>query len=154
LIYHEIPRFPPECFSFIENPNPSKFKPFRKGLEQLLHEGVAQALYLKSGGQDVPLLAAVGPLQFEVMQYRLESEYGAPAQLKPAAWQLARWVKTPVPPAALERALQVDGMRLAYDQAGQPVLLFPTEWHVHYLSRNHPELQLLVLPPAGGVPAA
>src|SRR5690349_883332 len=82
IIYHEIPRFPPECFSFIENPNPSKFKPFRKGLEQLLHEGVVQSLTLKSGNLETPLLAAVGPLQFEVVQYRLESDYGAPAALK------------------------------------------------------------------------
>lgn len=154
LRYREIPRFPPECFSFIENPNPSKFKPFRKGLEQLLHEGVAQAFYLKNGSQDVPLLAAVGPLQFEVLQYRLQSEYGAPALLKPAIWRIARWIKPPVNPAALERALQVDGTRLAFDKAGQTALLFPTEWHLHYLSKNNPELELLNLPPdSQAVPA-
>ncbi|MFA5975412.1 MAG: peptide chain release factor 3 [Elusimicrobiota bacterium] len=154
LVYHEIPHFPPECFSFIENPNPSKYKPFRRGLEQLLHEGVAQALYLKNGSQDVPLLAAVGPLQFEVLQYRLESEYGAPALLKPAVWQLARWIKPPVNPLALERALTVDGARLAADKTGQPVILFPTEWHLQYLSKNNPELELLKLPPdARAVPA-
>ncbi len=148
VIYNEIPRFPPECFSFIENPNPSKFKPFRKGLEQLLHEGVVQAFQLKNGPQDTPLLAAVGPLQFEVVQYRLESEYGAPAQLKPAPWQLVRWVKQPVDEVALNSALLGDGTRLALDKEGQPVILFPTEWHMGYLQKNHPEIGLLALPPS------
>lgn len=148
LIYREIPRFPPECFSFIENPNPSKFKPFRKGLEQLLHEGVVQAFHLKNGGQDVPVLAAVGPLQFEVVQYRLESEYGAPAQLKPAQWQLARWVKPPVDITALSQIMLGDGTRLARDKEGQPVILFPTAWHMGYLQKNHPEIELLELPPS------
>jgi peptide chain release factor 3 len=148
IVYDEIPRFPPECFSFIENPNPSKFKPFRKGLEQLLHEGVVQSFQLKNGSMEMPLLAAVGPLQFEVVQYRLESEYGAPAQLKPAQWRLLRWLAPPVDEAKLEQALMTDGTRQATDKEGRPVVLFASDWHLNYLSRNHPELELLVLPPA------
>ena len=50
----------------------------RQGLDQLLQEGVIQVLHLKDTASKTPLLAAVGPLQFEVVQYRLESEYGAP----------------------------------------------------------------------------
>jgi len=148
IVYGEIPRFPPECFSFIENPNPSKFKPFRKGLEQLLHEGVVQSFQVKNGTADMPLLAAVGPLQFEVVQFRLESEYGAPAQLKPASWRLARWVKPPVDNAKLEAALLTDGTRLATDNNEQPVILFASDWHLNYFSRNHPEIELLTLPPS------
>ena len=82
IVYHEIPRFPPECFAYLHNPNPGKFKQFRKGTEQLLQEGVIQIFHLRNAGQRVPLLAAVGPLQFEVVQYRLESEYGAPSRLE------------------------------------------------------------------------
>ena len=59
----------------MHNPNPSNYKKFRDGLDQLLQEGVIQAYYLKNSGQKVPLLGAVGPLQFEVVQFRLESEY-------------------------------------------------------------------------------
>jgi len=148
IVYNEIPRFPPECFSFIENPNPSKFKPFRKGLEQLLHEGVVQSFQLKNGSLETPLLAAVGPLQFEVVQYRLESEYGAPAQLKPAAWRLVRWLQPPMDMQKLDQALMTDGTRLAYDKEERPVVLFASDWHLSYLSRNHPDLTLLTLPPA------
>jgi peptide chain release factor 3 len=147
VVYQEIPRFPPECFSYIENPNPSKFKPFRKGLEQLLHEGVVQSFQLRSAGTDVPLLAAVGPLQFEVVQYRLESEYGAPATLRPAQWELVRWVKPPADMAQLSQLLLADGVRLAQDKDGQPVVLFPTQWHLGYFQKNHPTIELLELPP-------
>ncbi len=86
--YHEIPRFPPECFAYLHNPNPGKFKQFRKGMDQLLQEGVMQVFHLRHAGQRVPLLAAVGPLQFEVVQYRLESEYGAPSRLEAAPWEM------------------------------------------------------------------
>ena len=81
IVYNEIPRFTPESFSYLHNPNTSKFKQFRQGLEQLLQEGVIQILHLKDSAVKVPLLAAVGPLQFEVVQYRLESEYGAASRI-------------------------------------------------------------------------
>ncbi len=152
LVYQEIPRFPPECFSYIENPNPSKFKPFRKGLEQLLHEGVVQAFQLMDRPQDAPVLAAVGPLQFEVVQYRLESEYGAPARLTPAPWKFARWVKPPAEWTALAALLVSDGVRLAKDREQRPVFLFPTDWHIGYFNKNHPTIELLEAPPA--TPAA
>jgi len=75
--FDEIPRFTPEVFEYFHNPNTAKFKQFRQGLDQLLLEGVAQAFHLKDTASRVPLLAAVGPLQFEVLQYRLETEYNA-----------------------------------------------------------------------------
>ena len=79
IVYKEIPRFTPEAFAYLHNPNTAKFKQFRQGLDQLLQEGVIQVLIpARIPPSKVPLLAAVGPLQFEVVQYRLESEYGAP----------------------------------------------------------------------------
>src|SRR5688572_24298900 len=68
ITYREIPRFTPEAFSYLHNPNSAKFKQFRQGLEQLLQEGVIQVIHLRHAGSKVPLLAAVGPLQFEVVQ--------------------------------------------------------------------------------------
>src|SRR2546422_4193610 len=78
----EIPRFTPEAFAYLHNPNTAKFKQFRRGLDQLLQEGVIQVLGLRDAATKVPLLAAVGPLQFEVVQFRLESEYGAASRLE------------------------------------------------------------------------
>ena len=76
LAYDEIPRFAPETFAWIHSASTAQFKRFREGLDQLLQEGVVQSFLLQNATQRVPLLGAVGPLQFEVVQYRLETEYG------------------------------------------------------------------------------
>ena len=93
ILFDEIPRFPPEVFAYISNPNPSDSKKFRAGLEQLLQEGVVQSLTARSAPPGSTLLAAVGPLQFEVVQYRLKSEYGAESRLEAAPWTLMRWIE-------------------------------------------------------------
>jgi peptide chain release factor 3 len=141
--FHEIPRFPPECFAYLHNPNPSKFKQFRQGLEQLLQEGVVQVFELRDSGQKIPLLAAVGPLQFEVVQYRLESEYGAPSRLEMASWEAFRWLS----PATDISALKLPtGCRVAFDSAGQPGILFPSAWTQRYFAEQNPDTALHELP--------
>ena len=86
MTFHEIPRFAPECFSYLHNKSTAKYKRFRDGLAQLLKEGVASEFQLLDAGPaQVPLLGAVGPLQFEVLQYRLEGEYAAETRLEPAS---------------------------------------------------------------------
>src|SRR5438477_10790658 len=92
MTYAEISRFTPVCIAWLQSPSTAQFKRFREGLEQLLQEGVAQAFSLKDAAQRVPLLGAVGPLQFEVMQYRMQTEYGAETRLAPTTWQVLRWI--------------------------------------------------------------
>ena len=145
ITYHEIPRFPPECFAYLHNPNPGKYKQFRQGVEQLLQEGVVQVFELRDSLQKVPLLAAVGPLQFEVVQYRLESEYGAPSTLENASWEAFRWL----PPGTDLKALKLPtGSRVAHDSAGVPGVLFPSAWTQKYFGDQNPGVPLLDLPAA------
>src|SRR5205085_6753510 len=59
LVYHEIPRFTPECFAWLQSPSTAQFKRFREGLDQLLQEGVVQSFRLRDSAQRVPLLGAV-----------------------------------------------------------------------------------------------
>ena len=146
IAYHEIPRFPPECFSFITNPQPGKFKQFRKGLDQLLSEGIVQAYTLKNSLKG-PLLAAVGPLQFEVVQYRLQSEYGAESRLEAAAWTLARWVNPAIVDDSFSEKLPFNA-QIATDSAGNTLVLFPNAWSMNYLLEKSPDLQLFELPPS------
>src|SRR5687768_12389960 len=94
IVYHEIPRFTPECFAWLQSPSTAQFKRFREGLEQLLQEGVVQAFHVKDATQRVPLLGAVGPLQFEVVQYRMQTEYGAESKLEHGPWKILRWAQT------------------------------------------------------------
>ena len=145
--YDEIPRFTPEVFEYFHNPNTSKFKQFRQGLDQLLREGVAQAFQLKDTASRVPLLGAVGPLQFEVLHYRLETEYGAETRREPAPFQAVRWLPAGTKAEELDSISLPTGARFAFDAQDNPVALFPTEWALNYFVQNHPNLPLTDLAP-------
>src|SRR5215831_10533518 len=93
LKFNEIPRFTPECFAWLQSSSTAQFKRFREGLEQLLQEGVVQSFLIRDSSQRVPLLGAVGPLQFEVVQYRMQTEYGAETRLESSPWSVIRWVQ-------------------------------------------------------------
>ncbi|HNC25261.1 MAG TPA: GTP-binding protein [Opitutaceae bacterium] len=149
IVYDEIPRFPPEVFTFIANPNPADAKKFRAGLDQLLQEGVVQSINLRAGMTTATLLAAVGALQFEVVQFRLESEYGAASRLDPCNWTLMKWL-APADPAAklpdLTRLIVATGVTFGTDKLDQPVVLFPNDWTMRYFTEKNPELKLHDLP--------
>lgn len=146
--YHEIPRFTPECFAFLHNANTGKFKQFRQGLDQLLQEGVIQIFDMPDSMLKVPLLGAVGPLQFEVVQYRLESEYGALARLETAAWKMVRWFQEGVTPEQISSYQLPTGVKKAVDSSRFPVLLFPNEWSEGYFLQNNKGVTLLKHSPA------
>ena len=147
LRYDEIPRFTPEVFEYFHNPNTAKFKQFREGLDQLLLEGVAQAFYLKDTASRVPLLAAVGPLQFEVLQYRLETEYGAETRREAAPFTAVRWLPPGLTDEQLNALSLPTSSRLAFDIDKNAVALFPTEWALNYFAQNNAGLELSPFPP-------
>lgn len=139
IVFEPLPRFAPECFAFIENPEPSNYKRFRSGLDQLLEEGVIQRFLLPDSVRRVPLLGAVGPLQFEIVQHRLQSEYNAVSRLERASWTLARWLPDSID---TDRLRLLQGVRLAEDTGGLPVLLFPDEWSLRYFLEHQPDVAL------------
>ncbi|HVY72220.1 MAG TPA: peptide chain release factor 3 [Verrucomicrobiae bacterium] len=147
LVYHEIPRFTPEAFAYLHNPNTAKYKQFRQGLDQLLQEGVIQVLHLRDSATKIPLLAAVGPLQFEVVQYRLESEYGATSRLEQAPWTVARWLPAGLTDADLDALSLPTGSRLARDIDNHVVALFSNDWSADYFMQTNPRVPLSKLPP-------
>ena len=140
--FDEIPRFAPECFAWIQSTSTAQFKRFREGLDQLLQEGVVQSLLLENSPQRVPLLAAVGPLQFEVVQYRLQSEYGAESRCEPGPWKLLRWLRE----GAVDDSMLPSGARVATDAAGQIVILFLDEWSCNFFTERNPKVSLASLP--------
>ncbi len=142
VVYEEIPRFPPECFAILHNPIPSQYKRYNQGVDQLLQEGVVQRFELPRRVQKTVLLGAVGPLQFEIVQYRLASEYGAESRIEPAPWTLARWFADPAQ-AEDETAWSLPtGCEFALGPRGEPVLLFPTSWAERYFRERHPDVRL------------
>jgi peptide chain release factor 3 len=146
ISYDEIPRFPPEVFTYISNPSSSDAKKYRAGVEQLLQEGVVQAFTARNSPPGSTLLAAVGPLQFEVVQWRLQSEYGAESRLTPTPWTILRWLE-PHPSLANPSSLVVaSGVSFGTDKFDHPVVLFPTEWTMRYFLEKNPGLKLHELP--------
>ncbi|MCS5705071.1 peptide chain release factor 3 [Synechococcus sp. FGCU-3] len=143
--YEGIPCFSPEIFSWLRNPNPSAFKNFRKGVNELREEGAVQILYDTDESKRDPILAAVGQLQLEVVQYRLENEYGVQTRLEPLGFQVARWVSGGWP--ALESVGRIFNCKTVRDCWNRPVLLFKNEWNLNQLHEDHPDLELSAVAP-------
>ena len=121
-----IPSFSPELFAYMRCAPASK-KAFLKGVEGLLGEGAVQVLYsAESYGSTDPILAAVGQLQFEVVQYRMKDEYGVDTTLEPLNFSAARWVVGGWP--HVEAAGRLFNTQAVKDAYGRPVLLFRNEF--------------------------
>ena len=148
--FEGIPSFSPEIFSWLRNPNPSAFKNFRKGVNELREEGAVQILYDIDESKRDPILAAVGQLQLEVVQHRLEHEYGVETRLEPLGYQVARWVTGGWP--ELEKLGRIFNCKTVRDAWDRPVLLFKNEWNLNQLNQDHPEFDLSnVAPVVSGV---
>src|SRR5208282_6483232 len=85
-----IPSFAPEHFAVVRCKDAGKYKQFRRGIDQLDTEGVVQVLASDLRGDQAPVLAAVGPLQFDVVLHRLEHEFGARSELDRLDYTIAR----------------------------------------------------------------
>jgi peptide chain release factor 3 len=145
--FEEMPRFAPECFAFLANPNKSSDKRFRTGLDQLMQEGVVQSLKLRNSLNPVPLLAAVGPLQFDVFRHRLQGEYNAESKLEIAPWNAIAWVDFDGKEPDFDSLVMPSGSAIAFDTAGMPVVLFPTDWMVRFFEDKNSGIYLHRLPP-------
>ncbi len=125
LHFSGIPSFSPEHFRFINNADPMKAKQLAKGVDQLMDEGVAQLFTLVANGRKV--IGTVGALQYEVIQYRLEHEYGAKCSYEPFPAYKALWVegKDAAQLAELER---MKARQLAHDKFGRLVFLADSQF--------------------------
>ncbi len=143
-----IPSFSPELFAYLQSPEPSKFKQFRKGVSELEEEGAIQIMYSVDDSKREPILAAVGQLQFEVVQYRLQSEYGVETKLQPLPYSVARWVVDGW--SALEAAGRLFNTMVVKDRWERPVLLFKNQWNLEQVMQDHPKLKLSAIAPVVG----
>ncbi len=140
--YDEIPRFSPEVFANLHCTSTDKTKQFREGLEQLVQEGVIQLLYRIDSVSRVPLLAAIGQLQFDVVRYRLLSEYGADSRLESAGWRHLRWLDDASDLETLKSAMLPGGAALMLDHHQRPTLVFESDWSLRYFGEQFPKVKL------------
>jgi peptide chain release factor 3 len=140
FVYEGIPSFAPEHFCRLVLADPMKRKQFAAGLEQLAQEGTIQLYRPPAGRAGELVLGALGQLQFEVVIYRLEAEYGVKVRREAVPYQLARWVSradgAPIDLDALHGA--VEGL-VVLDVRDRVVALFDREWALRTVEKFHPE---------------
>ena len=138
LKFTGIPSFSPELFRYIENADPMKFKQLAKGVDQLMDEGVAQLFTSSLNGRKI--IGTVGQLQFEVIQYRLEHEYGAKCRWEPISIYKACWIES-------DNAEQLADFKrrkhsnMAVDKHGRDVFLADTSYALALAQENFKDIR-------------
>jgi peptide chain release factor 3 len=139
LQFDPIPSFEPEHFALARNIDTSGYKSFQKGIAQLREEGAIQVFYPRGSMRTEPIFGAVGELQFEVVKYRLESEYNVKVELTRMPMSIAMHVSGE--DAALDAATWPSSARLVEDWNGRPVALFESDWTVRLAEEWNPSLR-------------
>ncbi len=140
LRYKGIPSFSPEHFRYINNADPMKSKQLEKGIDQLMDEGVAQLFTLELNGRKV--IGTVGALQFEVIQYRLEHEYGAKCTYENLNVFKACWVEPKDPKSEeFKDFKRVKSKYLAHDKRGQLVFLADSAFSLQMAQQKYPNIK-------------
>ena len=134
--FHAVPRFSPEQFSAVRLADPGGRKGFLKGVQQIAEEGVVQVFWPR-GGAPLPILGAVGRLQFEVLQHRLRNEYACPVIMEPRSFQMARWLRGGWPEPSRYWG------ELVEDADGFPAILFENDWQRRTTMEKNPTLVFL-----------
>ncbi len=142
-----LPAFAPEHFMRARVKDTSKFKQFRKGIAQLDEEGAVQVLRDADLGDQAPILAAVGQLQFEVATHRLENEFGAPVELTATPYTIARRTD----PESREALHQMQGVSVLAREDGTLLALFESRFWMDRVVGDHPELTLERMVAEGGL---
>lgn len=139
MFYQGIPSFSPEIFKELINLDPMKAKQLEKGIEQLTDEGVAQ-LFTQSHLGNRKIVGTVGELQYEVIQYRLEHEYGAKCRFDHRDIAKACWI-TSEDPKKLAEFVRLKGQQIATDKDGNYVFLAESDWILRMNIQNNPDIQ-------------
>ena len=141
LHYKGIPSFSPEHFRYINNADPMKSKQLYKGIDQLMDEGVAQLFTLELNGRKV--IGTVGALQFEVIQYRLEHEYGAKCSYENFPVYKACWIAATDPKnEEFKEFKRVKQKFLAKDKRGRLVFLADSQFSLQMTQQKYPSVKL------------
>lgn len=137
ITFRGIPRFSPEIFKELVNTDPMKSKQLDKGIMQLTDEGVAQLFLQNFGARKI--IGTVGELQFEVIQHRLQHEYGASCRFVPLHIHKACWL-TSHDKSKLEEFTRFKTSQVAYDKDNNIVYFADSQWMLDQMIKNNPEI--------------
>jgi peptide chain release factor 3 len=133
--FDEVPHFLPETFVVIRNQDVTRLKHFEKGVQQLCEEGLVDLFWDRRSVAREPILGAVGQLQFDVVQYRLQSEYGVRTLLEPLPHTMVRWIE--VDPSVLSGVYWAQNGRLVEDRHGRLAALLASERSMQFLESQN-----------------
>lgn len=138
IFFEDIPKFPPELFARLQVSDAMKRTKLQKGVKQLSEEGAIQLFIDPFVGPQDPIIGVVGELQFEVLLYRLEDEYGLDVKLVRTPFTVARWPrdKDGKPVKNLN-----GGLRVFEDAAGNPVVLMEQIWDLNWATKENPGVE-------------
>lgn len=137
FMFRGIPSFSPEIFKELVNDDPMKTKQLEKGVNQLTDEGVAQLFTIEPGSRKV--IGTVGELQFEVIQYRLQQEYGAKCHFTPMSMHKACWI-TATDQSKMDYFIQRKSNYIVWDKDQNPVFLAGSAWTLNMERQNFPDI--------------
>jgi peptide chain release factor 3 len=139
ISFKGIPSFAPQIFRIIVNGDPLKEKQFHKGLNQLAEEGVVQ-IFSKPHRANVRVLGVVGQLQLEVLQYRLEHEYGASCRYEAVEFTHAHWI-TSDDKKALENFIDENSRKILIDIRGTHIFMSESIWVMERVKKANPAIR-------------
>ena len=138
MMFQGIPSFSPEMFKEVINKDPMKSKQLEKGVRQLTDEGVAQLFVMPIGSRKI--IGTVGELQFEVIKYRLENEYGAKCDFQSKNYFKACWI-TSDNPEKIAEFIRIKNQEILKDKDDNDVYLAPSEFILNMERQNYPEIE-------------
>ena len=141
VTFPPIPSFSPEHFAVARAKDTSRYKQFRRGIEQLDHEGVVQVLRSDLRGDQAPVLAAVGPMQFEVAVHRMAGEFNSPISLDRLEYSMARRTDA----EGRERLHGQRSVEVLSRSDGVLLAVFSDRWRLQSVERELPEILLAPL---------
>ena len=118
-----------------------KRKQFLKGAEQIAQEGAIQIFKLPYSGMEEVVVGVVGTLQFDVLEYRLRSEYNVEIRRESLPYSHLRWIESPQDVKEDELILSNDS-KMVEDYHGRKLLLFSAAWSIKWVQDKNKNLQL------------
>ena len=133
--FEGIPTFAPEHFARVRQVDTMKRKQFMKGINQIAQEGAIQIFQEFNTGMEEIIVGVVGVLQFEVLQYRLQSEYNVEIRMEQLPYEHVRWIENEeIDVAGLSVTSDTKKVKDLHDR---PLLLFTHPWSIQTaLDRN------------------
>ncbi len=142
VTFEDFPVFPPELFARVSAKDSLKRKQFLKGMRQLAQEGAVQ-VYTQGEGRESFVIGAVGQLQWEVLEYRMQNEYNVKVELTTLPYSVARWVLNATP----EELTGLGSAMIVQDNRDRPVVLIANEWQTNWLRERNPGVDFVASPP-------